>query len=572
MVDNNSNTDEEEQSPMSTTRSVTMTRSPSALEKHVQSCLTLTDPTLLRTMHVEDLLRGFAWVLGSSDCGEEHYKLSRPADRANEFISHNWSTPRADKFLSLALHYNFVPAMLFAAAAAIITFVLEFQGILPCIHKEFFNFRSTGWIQVIGVVALSLGLCFHGDLAAALNCRSGPRLFLDRTCVCQTDAELKRRGIANLAAILYRSDTLVVLYTDVYLKKLWTVYEITMYLLIHPRGRLVFQPVVFAEVVLSCIFIVTVNRACFAIYNGPWVQDRLLHHMKLDPELVSDQLWWFVTIPLCSIMTVALRKWAGEHAALDTGLRDFSIRHANCLSAEDRDLIEQNIAIYAKHACVVGLEATREEALTAFDALINRQIRRIFLKRVGRRGIPYRYAVTMFSIYAFYALDAVAALEPDKVSLRTVAVLIGYTSSVAFAIGPLAVALNLQLSMCLITYPPRRANFLVGLCTFVVYNGMLSVTWHYGCRAPYSDFHFSGLMISSVLLILATAYAYRPTGDELDPPCKCILGEDGLRGRFASRTNLEADPDSDGSLDSDNLQELVGHWGSSSSSSSSSSP
>ena len=58
-------------------------------------------------------------------------------------------------------------------------------------------------------------------------------------------------GIANLAAFLAYSWSMVVLYSDVYLEKLWTVYEIASFLLLFPRGRLHVRPVYFPKLVLS---------------------------------------------------------------------------------------------------------------------------------------------------------------------------------------------------------------------------------------------------------------------------------------------------------------------------------
>merc|ERR1719265_2912360 len=63
--------------------------------------------------------------------------------------------------------------------------------------------------------------------------KSRKTCFLDKTCIHQTDVEKKVTGIVKLGAFLSLSTRCVVCYTDVYLRKLWTVYEIACFLVIH---------------------------------------------------------------------------------------------------------------------------------------------------------------------------------------------------------------------------------------------------------------------------------------------------------------------------------------------------
>merc|ERR1712194_760554 len=72
-------------------------------------------------------------------------------------------------------------------------------------------------------------------------------VFLDKTGIHQTDLERQRPGILKLGAFLRSSKHMVSLYTDVYLIKLWTVYEIACFLALHSVSNIIvvptFQPI-----------------------------------------------------------------------------------------------------------------------------------------------------------------------------------------------------------------------------------------------------------------------------------------------------------------------------------------
>merc|ERR1719247_1138676 len=77
---------------------------------------------------------------------------------------------------------------------------------------------------------------FRHDLIQCIH--PGPLTFLDKVCIHQTDPVQKKRGIMKLGAYLGKSSRILVIYSDVYLQKLWTVYELACY-----RWRHMSQPV-----------------------------------------------------------------------------------------------------------------------------------------------------------------------------------------------------------------------------------------------------------------------------------------------------------------------------------------
>ena len=82
----------------------------------------------------------------------------------------------------------------------------------------------------------------HSDLVPA-HLQSEHRIFLDKVCIHQTDPRLKQEGIAHLGMFLFFSGQLLILQTDDYLERLWTVYEVATFLRLNLKGRLVILPV-----------------------------------------------------------------------------------------------------------------------------------------------------------------------------------------------------------------------------------------------------------------------------------------------------------------------------------------
>lgn len=452
------------------------------------------------------VLQSFAWAMDSETCTARHYELSIRVNYLDTFISHNWSTPRSDKFWALALHYNSLAASCTAGLAAGTAFILSATGVLPMLVRD--TGKRGIWCQVFGLAGFFFGLVFAADIA--VFCRRRLRnhvVFLDRTCVCQTDAELKRRGIQHLAAFLARSCSMLVLYSDIYLQKLWTVYELATYLLLFPEGHLVFQPTFFPKVVITGMLVVTFSRANFCIYGLDGVHDALIR-FGISSQTVQEFLWMAMTAPSIIFLTIMLRLWASESAKIQDRLQQFSIQNATCFEEGDRRLIEDSVSVFVKHVGLIESGADHSDALAAFDGMIHREVPRLFMQRVGRTGIPYHYVVVMYMIYIFYAFDAWAGFIRDgKAQPTRVVSFVLYCAGVALSAGPLTVALCFGLSRKL---QGIGGVILTGFATFAVYNFLLWLYWELASKAFNSPAYLavSGVVICTVLMM--TCIVYRP--------------------------------------------------------------
>merc|ERR1712004_957450 len=64
------------------------------------------------------------------------------------------------------------------------------------------------------VVPVFFLVFFFGHKLLRLVCRYDPLVFLDKTCIHQTDKALQEEGIHKLGAFLRKSSSMVIIYTD----------------------------------------------------------------------------------------------------------------------------------------------------------------------------------------------------------------------------------------------------------------------------------------------------------------------------------------------------------------------
>lgn len=146
------------------------------------------------------------------------------------------------KLAVLALYFNLRVAVLLSAIGSMCLMGFSALGVLPVL-ETYIEGQSTPrviYCLTIGNTIFLLALFFGGEVNARLGCDS--RVFLDKVCINQVDAEAKSKGIAGLAAFISKCDKFLVVYSDEYLQKLWTVYELATCLTLHPRNRVVVIP------------------------------------------------------------------------------------------------------------------------------------------------------------------------------------------------------------------------------------------------------------------------------------------------------------------------------------------
>eukprot|EP00439_Symbiodinium_sp_Y106_P063824 s789_g9.t3 len=196
-----------------------------------------------------------------------NYELSRRVDFFDDFLSHDWGTPRWSKLCNLLIIYNSGPAFLATLLVCPLISICRLSEVIP----------NNRWTACLGYAVHLLVLCFWQRLRLVFFCRP-LMVFLDKLCIAQgpEQAELKKKGILGLAAFLNHSRRLVVLWSPRYFSRLWCAYEIATFLTNRNRQKdILVVPIVAGPIllllylcwawVLSCIHIVLGNMEFFGV-------------------------------------------------------------------------------------------------------------------------------------------------------------------------------------------------------------------------------------------------------------------------------------------------------------------
>jgi len=178
---------------------------------------------------LNQLLRAGAAVLSNSAGSASSYQLSKPVRMLALFLSHNWCVSRFRKFLTLSLYFNLGAATAAAFLAAVASFCLQASGLLPLVvpapdsvaqkFKEIdrADAKMGVFVYLTTMPVFVLVVFFKPDLLRCIC--PGPLTFLDKVCIHQTDTKLKQEGISKLGAFLANSSRMLIIYSDLYLRK-----------------------------------------------------------------------------------------------------------------------------------------------------------------------------------------------------------------------------------------------------------------------------------------------------------------------------------------------------------------
>ena len=394
---------------------------------------------VLRGVRTDVVLRRRATLLSSAAGSEATYLLSSLTDHLGAFISHNWSVSRSKKWLALCVHFNLWTALFCGAMTALLLCVATSLGWLPLAAIEHDYRECEGmYCNVCGFLVFQVVLFFGADFMPARFMRCD-EIFLDKVCIHQVDKVLQRQGIESLGGFLYYSWSMVVLYTPVYTKKLWTVYEMACFLSVHPGGRLVWLPadqlpLLVTESLMLFVYLLFYSATTWTSVRA-WV-------------VVPSWLLVLTIFPVAVLTTVMLRKTALDQAKSESDLRSFSIKSAVCAVEGDRATVEGNVASLMRDLKIVASKSTHEEALCAFDQLVQNAMPRAVRDSVGRVGLRYEWLLMAQSPLFFSAFDMLGAEVFAGSRVLSVTAVLLYRSILVFASLPLAVTFAMRLCCC----------------------------------------------------------------------------------------------------------------------------
>merc|ERR1719247_463362 len=160
----------------------------------------------------------------------------------------------------------------------------------------------------------------------------------------------------KLGAYLGKSSRILVIYSDVYLQKLWTVYEIACYLLATHEST-------------SCMDILPISIA--PLFFGALIAAYAVVPFFWLPYPMVFTIPW----SLFSVVWAATRRtWHRDLASTRDRVVNFRYKDTSCFDPSDRPFVENNIETFLKVQQYVEFDASHEDIMQVFDRLVRASV------------------------------------------------------------------------------------------------------------------------------------------------------------------------------------------------------
>eukprot|EP00929_Paragymnodinium_shiwhaense_P073431 TRINITY_DN37412_c0_g1_i2.p1 TRINITY_DN37412_c0_g1~~TRINITY_DN37412_c0_g1_i2.p1 ORF type:complete len:384 (-),score=22.73 TRINITY_DN37412_c0_g1_i2:166-1317(-) len=223
---------------------------------------------LLRGVPLDRALEGYGKHWKGNSGGQDDFLLSEVSDHIGDFISHDWRTPRAVKYVTLSYIYNSKPALIFSTLFVVVVVVVKEavrqRGQQSVEDQSQPRALNMGFGILVGPLMYLLLLFHWQNIRARLGRRT--LLFVDKLCIAQHDEELKRKGIFGLAGFLRHSSRIVVLWSPRYFSRLWCTYELAAWFRFQrAMSSVVFVPVGIPPIIVAAFLCNAFASVCFYI-------------------------------------------------------------------------------------------------------------------------------------------------------------------------------------------------------------------------------------------------------------------------------------------------------------------
>jgi len=436
--------------------------------------ITFQDGVTVRGIDLRLVMRRVAHIF-SSPVGDDSSSGAEEVPCIRTFISHNWSVPRFQKFLQLIMAHNSCRAALTAIVASLICCALVAFGQLPVYESVKFQGGD-----IVERSMYSLILSTHVFIAMLLfghevDCCSRHPVFLDKCCISQSDPDLKRKGIESIGAFLFHCERMVVLYSDVYLQRLWTVFELGLFLTLRQGAPIVVVPVFMPMLVIGGFFVCSLNSIGIEVLQMRSVVE---HYPDSTRNMMQYMLFFSVLMLTVPVSGYVLRRWARDNHNIRRYAREFSIRKAQCADEKDRDLVQGNVIAYLRDLTIVESHHSDDEVLDTFDRLVAQTVPRVLEKSLGCVGIPYCYIIMVQLSVATLALEALSLDIRNGEPIRVCSLNLALEFVLLAAVCPLLLAalawtlsLQLQLAGLRDACYSLGSSLAVAKCMFIASNG-----------------------------------------------------------------------------------------------------
>jgi len=175
------------------------------------------------------------WDRAGFSQGRTTWELSFHAGvQIDWFVSHSWKEAWWKRALSLMWIFHSLPAAVVSSVGAtlatlsIICWRYQWTG---DVLEDFEGFLPVGFAIVASMLVVFLIIFVQGHNLFPFSRRQ--TFFFDRCCIHQTDTEKKIRGIREIGNFLKCSRGMVVLWDPTYFSRMWCMFELATFALVH---------------------------------------------------------------------------------------------------------------------------------------------------------------------------------------------------------------------------------------------------------------------------------------------------------------------------------------------------
>ncbi|CAE7838239.1 unnamed protein product [Symbiodinium necroappetens] len=309
-------------------------------------------PGLFRSVSGFQVLRGLGAVFNKdlpvgtdvSACTEE----VPVGGEVDMFVSHSWESDGWSKYLAVCFTLNTGKAV----KACALAFALLLSSDVVFVRHT--SSLSNGLVAMFGCGLLSVffSVLFLGQhLTCGPRGLSGPRLWMDRLCIDQSDAGQKAQGISALPYFVLQSRQLLILYDDIYLERLWCVTELALFARSCGASWIHFAPLWLPRWLLRTLLLDTL-QVCVNLTLICFAQPAVATTMSTDRgwnHFLNAFVGWSQIILPGYFLAITPSMWslldkAWSHNRMLQRLEAFDVRKCHCSDESDRSLLEALVA------------------------------------------------------------------------------------------------------------------------------------------------------------------------------------------------------------------------------------
>ncbi|CAE8619734.1 unnamed protein product [Polarella glacialis] len=367
--------------------------------------LQFSDKSLCRGVGVTKVLRRFGKLFNGSAGTVEDYQLGQEVHKVSAFITHNWSLNRWKKCMALCCYFHIVPAFVVSVVVQLFFFVLVLADKLPLMRADYRDvdgidlahsreFHVGCWCMVGGWLAFWLTLFLWADVAAMFG-RSGPIVFVDKVCIDQVSIDRKAQGILAIPAWLACSDTLVAVFSDELLVKLWTCFELCTFVILGKTDKIRVEPALLSY----ASFFVSIYLVVIVIWNQ---LQTLGDSTNKELELALG-LEFTVTVAILGysglflLIFAVLAHWGRVCHRIHKQVHELDIRTANCFDEADRALVVQALQSLGDRHIFHRKDSEDQQldelAIAELTVAIRSQLENAIVRSLGLNRLPLKYLV-----------------------------------------------------------------------------------------------------------------------------------------------------------------------------------